>query len=141
MNPQINPTNKTTNKNQQDYIMTDLLVFSKMETAEIHGGSPDENSFDGQEQTVVGGLSVTGLLKRKKNDLSDSKLYSFFENLAVPIGLTCYKDDNDTHSAEWQREEVNDGVIKSDLFDRLFDMSSINLTRGKARKTRKKIPQ
>jgi hypothetical protein len=124
--------------------MTDLLVFSKMETAEIHGGSPDENSFDGQEQTVVGGLSVTGLLKRKKNDLSDSKLYSFFENLAVPIGLTCYKDDNDRHSVDeikGQREEVNDGVIKSDLFDRLFNMSSINLTRGKARKTRKKIPQ
>ena len=125
--------------------MTDLLVFSKMG---IEGGGENEGEHDDENEReqpiVVGGLSVTGLLKRKKNDLTDSKLYSFFENLAIPIGLTCYKDDNVVNggSSDGQNEEeFNDGVIKSDLFDRLFNMSSINLTRGKTRRTRKKIPQ
>jgi hypothetical protein len=122
--------------------MTDLLVFSKMG---IEGGGENEGEHDDENEReqpiVVGGLSVTGLLKRKKNDLTDSKLYSFFENLAVPIGLTCYRDENEGGSTDGQKDEFNDGVIKSDLFDRLFNMSSINLTRGKTRKTRKKIPQ
>jgi len=130
--------------------MTDLLVFSKMG---IEGGGENGGKNDGEDDgvhedengreqpIVVGGLSVTELLKRKKNDMSDSKLYSFFENLAVPIGLTCYRDENEGGSTDGQKDEFNDGVIKSDLFDRLFNMSSINLTRGKARKTRKKIPQ
>jgi hypothetical protein len=124
--------------------MTDLLVFSKMENDTIIGGSQEE-SIDGiNEQIFVGGLSVTGLLKKNKNDISDSKLYSFFENLAVPIGLTCYKNDivsKDGLRDGEKEDEFNDGVIKSDLFDRLFNMSSINLARGKARRTRKKIPQ
>jgi hypothetical protein len=62
----------------------------------------------------------------------------------VPIGLTCYKNDDVTEKndlSDGQKEEYNDGVIKGDLFDRLFNLSSINLARGKARKTRKKIPQ
>jgi len=132
--------------------MTDLLVFSKMGTEGFFGGEnggkndgvhEDENDgvHEDEQPIVVGGLSVTGLLKRKKNDLTDSKLYSFFENLAVPIGLTCYRDENEGGSTDGQKDEFNDGVIKSDLFDRLFNISSINLTRGKARKTRKKIPQ
>ena len=129
--------------------MTDLLVFSKMgiEGGDVHEGENEdeyenspEDENEREQPTVVGGLSVTGLLKRKKNDLTDSKLYSFFENLAVPIGLTCYRDKNEGGSTDGQKDEFNDGVIKSDLFDRLFNMSSINLTRGKARKTRKKIP-
>jgi hypothetical protein len=125
--------------------MTELLVFSKMDNDPITGGSQKDSINETNEQTFVGGLSVTGLLKKKKNDMRDSKLYSFFENLAVPIGLTCYKDDivsTDGHLRDDEnKEESNDGVIKSDLFDRLFNMSSINLARGKARRTRKKIPQ
>jgi hypothetical protein len=128
--------------------MTDLLIFSKIDTDEINGGSPEESidqSIDTQQEldnkTLVGGLSVTGLLKKKKNDITDSKLYSFFENLAVPIGLTCYKEADEGGSTDGQTDELNDGVIKGHLFDRLFNMSSINLARGKARRTRKKIPQ
>jgi hypothetical protein len=123
--------------------MTDLYVFSKMEN-EIIGGEDSNESEGGEEQLVVGGLSVSELLKRKSNNINDSKLYSFFDNLAVPIGLSCYNESNNEStklSENGQKEYINDGVIKDDLFDRLFKLSSINLTRGKARKTRKKIPQ
>jgi hypothetical protein len=117
--------------------MTDLYVFSKMDMAELNGGG---ESLEEEPQIIVGGLSVSELLKRKSNDLSDSKLYSFFENLAIPIGLSCYKNDIERSYAYDEKGESNDGVIKNDLFDRLFNISSINLARGKARRTRKKIP-
>jgi hypothetical protein len=124
--------------------MTDLYVFSKMENEIIGGEDTSNTSEDVESSIIVGGLSVSELLKRKSNNITDSKLYSFFDNLAVPIGLSCFRESNNESaklSENGQKEYINDGVIKDDLFDRLFKLSSINLTRGKARKTRKKIPQ
>ena len=109
---------------------------------EIIGGESNiEESSSADEPIVVGGLSVSELLKRKSNELTDSKLYSFFDNLAVPIGLTCFKPVEQGRIEEMNEDNMNSGVIQNDLFDRLFNLSSISLSKGKARKTRKKIPQ
>jgi hypothetical protein len=144
--------------------MTDLYIFSggNQDTKnELMSG--EENIYDKKEETeeeqpIIGGLSVSKLLKRKSNELNDSKLYSFFDNLAVPIGLACFTHSIDEHrnlsfggqgifsegdckNFDQGSTEMNDGVIQNNLFDRLFNLSSIPLSKAKSRRTRKKIPQ
>lgn len=135
--------------------MTELYVFSSKEIQgdnhEIQGGGEGEGELqdyhiEGHNEMsdkIVGGLSVSALLKKKPNDLNDSALYSFFDNLAIPIGLSYFPDmhECDPNYQDSKKEEINDGVISDSLYDRLFHLSITNLHRGKARRTRKKIPQ
>ena len=105
--------------------------------------NPDEDETmnpEGLNETIItGGMGVAEYFC-KRQPKSDSKLYSVFNDLVVPIGLT-YQSVCETYQI---KDEETDGDDESHCanFDKLFFMSAKDLGKSKnARKTRKKIPQ
>jgi hypothetical protein len=125
--------------------MTELYVFSeniKTGGNMLENGTLENETDEKPDEIIVGGLSITGLLQKKPDQLNDSKIYSFFDNLAVPLGLHCFHDTTESSQRDNKEDTDDEGVIKNDIYDRLFYQSAKdvgNSTTSKKRNTRKKI--
>jgi hypothetical protein len=94
--------------------------------------NPDED-----EIMITGGMGVAEYFC-KRQPKSDSKSYSVFNDLVVPIGLT-YQPLCETYE---RMDEATDDESHCANFDKLFFLGAKDLGKSKnARKTRKKIPQ
>jgi hypothetical protein len=117
--------------------MTDIYKF---ENREISENLPQINGFDEQvEQVIVGGMSVSTILKKSKKTIDiDSVLFNRFTNLVVPLGLqfcNILPDEEEAYN------EIK-GLIDNKKFDQLFysvgkDLG-ISKTRTYKNKTSKK---
>ncbi len=119
--------------------MTDLYVFSnegmKEDDSVLGGGVPDTDT----ESFFGGGVSVSKWFQKTENVLNDSQTYSFFDHLAIPIGLHCFQPNEPSTYEEEDKEEEQD-VIKDNIYDRLFYLSAkdVGASSTKKRTTRKK---
>jgi len=99
------------------YIMSDLMIFENRKSLDNGGESSLDN---GSEPLVIGGTSVSSMLKKNKNILDvEGALFTRFNNLVVPIGLQLYPvgvdDDKD-----YIHENMDEHAIDSKRFDELF---------------------
>jgi len=119
--------------------MTELYVFSNNET---NGGGDvtDEMENELKPDSIGGGVSVSEWFKTTENVLKDSQTYSFFDHLAIPIGLHCFQP-NQPSTYEDEDKDGEQDVIKDNIYDRLFYLSAKNIgsSSTKKRTTRKKI--
>jgi len=107
--------------------MTDLMIFENIGGTMDNGG---ESSLDngnnreplviGTEPLVIGGTSVSSMLKKNKNILDvEGALFTRFNNLVVPIGLQLYPIGIDDDK-EYIHENMDEHAIDSKRFDQLF---------------------
>jgi hypothetical protein len=99
------------------YIMTDFMMF---ETRGYMNNGGESSLDNGSEPLVIGGTSVSSMLKKNKNILDvEGALFTRFNNLVVPIGLQLYPvgvdDDKD-----YIHENMDEHAIDSKRFDQLF---------------------
>ena len=117
--------------------MSDLLfapVALTMGIENMVGGS--ESVEEDRDESIVGGMSVADYL-RKRQPLSDSKSYTFFSDLVVPVGLLYQPAREETNLSE---EDELDEISHCEKFERLFQLTAKDLGKSNtARKTRKKI--
>jgi hypothetical protein len=87
--------------------MTDAFIFETIESRE------------NDEPLVIGGASVSTILKKNKSILDvEGSLFTRFTNLVVPIGLQIYPvavDDKDTIVDDIEPESID-----AKKFDQLF---------------------
>jgi hypothetical protein len=112
--------------------MTELYVFSNdsQENSLIQEGNEREEPMKG------GGISITKWFQQKTDVLNDSQQYSFFDHLAIPLGLQCFHTDSLPFNEKSIDEE--DEPIQDHVFDRLFFLSAKETSDSKKRTTRKK---
>lgn len=118
--------------------MTDLYVFSNKIEEEITGGSSFDPELE-EESFYGGGVSVSKWFKTTENVLNDSQTYSFFDNLAIPIGLHCFQP-NEPSTYEEEDKDGEQDVIQDNTYDRLFYLSAkdVGSSSRNKRRTRKK---
>jgi len=87
--------------------MTDLLMFENR-----------KNNED-EQQIIIGGASVSTILKNNKNILDvEGSLFTRFTNLVVPIGLQLYPVVINEEENEMDNNEIQS--IDTKKFDQLF---------------------
>ena len=111
--------------------MTELYVFSN----DAQENTLDQKVDEG-EPMKGGGVNISKWFQRKSNVLSDSQQYSFFDHLAIPLGLQCFHTDS--ARTEEKSGEEEETPIQDHVFDRLFFLSAKETPDSKKRNTRKK---
>jgi hypothetical protein len=90
--------------------MSDLLVFENR-----------ENYKKDTEQFIVGGASVSSILKKNKNILDvESALFTRFTNIVVPVGLHLHPIVLDDNNGDNEYDTLEGVMIDMKKFDNLF---------------------
>jgi hypothetical protein len=101
------------------------------------GGEERSGVGEDNRKEYIGGMSVTDYLQ-KLQPLKDSKSYSFFNDLIVPVGLL-YQPTREEET-RLVKDENEEEASYCENYDRLFYLSGKDLGKSNtARKTRKKI--
>jgi len=84
---------------------------------------PDDNDNNNESNAIVGGMSVSNLLRNNKNILDiEGVLFSRFSNMAVPLGLHLYPIASDIDNSYDRDIDIteNHQFINSKKYDDLF---------------------
>lgn len=120
--------------------MSDLLFAPVVLSGGIDSWTGQPVVVGGEKQSeseqYIGGTSVADYFQ-KLQPLKDSKSYSFFNDLIIPVGLL-YQPMKEEGSI--LKEEDEEEASYCENYDRLFYLSGKDLGKSNtARKTRKKI--
>lgn len=103
----------------------------------VVGGEERSGVDNRKEEQYIGGTSVADYFQ-KLQPLKDSKSYSFFNDLIIPVGLLYQPTKED--ETRLVKDENEEEASYCENYDRLFYLSGKDLGKSNtARKTRKKI--
>jgi len=122
--------------------MSDLLFAPVILSGGIDSWTGQPVVVGGEERSeseqYIGGTSVADYFQ-KLQPLKDSKSYSFFNDLIIPVGLL-YQPMKEEDETRLVKDENEEEASYCENYDRLFYLSGKDLGKSNtARKTRKKI--